>query len=97
MEDFMTWAGLLTVAGATAAVLLITQYIKPWLPKLDTRALVFILSILLTQGASFIIGTSWQEHIIMFLNAFVVATAAMGAYEVTFKKSDEAKKLNTPQ
>ena len=38
-------------------------------------------------------GSGLQLHLIALFNTFVVMTSAMGTYEVTFKKGDEAKKL----
>lgn len=92
MNELMNWTTLGTMAGATAAVLVIVQYIKPLVPKLDTRILALILSVIVLEVATAISGGGIQEYAIGLLNAVLVASAAMGSYEVTFKASDEAKK-----
>jgi len=93
MEDLQTLATLGTTVGAAAATLVIVQYVKPMLPKVDTRLMVLILAILFTQiFAIFTNAGDWPTHLIALINGFTAATSAMGTYEVTFKKSDVAKK-----
>jgi len=91
MELEYTWQILGTTAGATAAVLMIVQFVKAPLNKvwrIPTRLLVYILSALITTGARiFGVGAiTWDEVLLLLVNAFVVAMAAMGSYEVTFAK-----------
>lgn len=94
MEDLQTLATLGTTVGAAGSTLMIVQYVKPMLPKLDTRLMVLILAVLLTQIAAIWVGEGgWASHLIALINGFSAATSAMGAYEVTFKKSDVAKKV----
>lgn len=84
------WAALATTAGATAATLLIVQFIK--LPcdkvwRIPTRAIVYLIALLIMIGAQyFISGMTWKDVPLIAINAFVVALAAMGSYEITFKK-----------
>ena len=92
MNELMNWANLGTMAGATAAVLIIVQYVKPLIPKLDTRVMALILSVIVLEVATAISGGSIQAYAIAVLNAVIVASAAIGSYEVTFRASDEAKK-----
>jgi len=94
MEELMTWTSLGTLAGATAAVLLIVQYLKPLLPKLDTRILALVLSIVVLELATLIAGGTPQDYGLAVLNAILVASSAMGAYQVTFAKADAAKKAD---
>ena len=91
----MNWSTLGTLAGATAAVLLITQYIKPLLPKIDTRLIAWILAIIVLEAATAISGGVAQDYILAVLNSVLVASASMGAYQVTFSASDEIKKEAT--
>lgn len=89
-----TWATLATVAGATAATLLIVQYIKAPLDKmghLPTRVLVYVIALLILLGAqAFTEGFTWSGLPLVLVNAFVVALAAMGSYETfTPDKSTE--------
>ena len=57
MELEYTWQSLGTVTGCTAAVVVITQYIKDYLPKwLPTRLFVLILSFAILMGVG---GSGW--------------------------------------
>jgi hypothetical protein len=91
MKELMNWTTLGTLAGATTMVLLITQYIKPLLLKIDTRLIALILAVIILEAATAISGGGIQEYAIGLLNAFLVATSAMGAYQVTFKAVDDKK------
>ena len=86
--DAYTWGTLGTIAGATAATLLIVQYLKApldrWL-KIPTRLLVYIIALLILLGAQTALGpVTWIAVPLIALNAFVVAFAAVGAYETSF-------------
>ena len=90
-----TWQQLATIAGATAAVLLIVQLLK--LPidkvwKIPTRIVVYVISlIILLLATLFTDGLTVQTGLLTAVNACIVALAAMGAYEMTFRKLDEKK------
>lgn len=90
-----TWQQLATIAGATAAVLLIVQLLK--LPidkvwKIPTRIVVYVISlIILLLATLFTDGLTVQTGLLTAVNAAIVALAAMGAYEMTFRKLDEKK------
>ena len=90
-----TWAQLATIAGATAAVLLIVQLLKLPLDrvwKIPTRIVVYIISlILLLLATLFTDGLTVQTGLLTAVNAVIVALAAMGAYEMTFRKLDEKR------
>ena len=90
-----TWAQLATIAGATAAVLLIVQLLKLPLDrvwKIPTRIVVYIISlILLLLATLFTDGLTVQTGLLTAVNAGIVALAAMGAYEMTFRKLDEKR------
>lgn len=79
-----------TIPGAIAATLLIVQYLKFPLDKvwkIPTRFLVLMIALLLLGGAQAMVrGLTWSDVPLVVINAFVVALAAMGAYEVSFKK-----------
>lgn len=85
-----TWEQLATVPGAIAATLLIVQYLKfpldvVW--KVPTRFLVLIIAFgLMTLARGMVEDLRWIDVPLIAINAFVVALAAMGAYEVSFKK-----------
>ena len=90
-----TWAQLATIAGATAAVLLIVQLLKLPLDrvwKVPTRIVVYLISLVLLLLANlFTDGITVQTGLLTAVNAVIVALAAMGAYEMTFRKLDEKK------
>jgi hypothetical protein len=90
--DSYNWEMLLTTSGATAATLLIVQYLKAPLDtiwRIPTRLFVYAIALLVLFGAqAFGAGLTVQAVPLTVVNAFVVALASMGAYENTFKKSD---------
>ena len=84
-----TWDVLGTLSGATAATLLIVQYLKVPLDRLmciRTRIVVLVVAFLiLMAGKAFSGGTIvWSDVPLLLVNAFFVGLAAMGAYENTF-------------
>lgn len=87
-----TWAYLATIAGATAATLLITQFLKfpidkVW--KVPTRFLVYIIALIIMLAATaFTTGITLDNFPLCILNAFIVAMAAYGSYELTFARAD---------
>ena len=92
VEAGYDWAYLGTTTGATVATLLITQFLKLPLDKvwkIPTRIFVYIIAFLIMLGASYFTGAfSGQNIPLLALNAFIVSMAAMGSYELTFKKTD---------
>lgn len=93
--DPFTWEQLATIAGATVAVLLIVQLCKFPLDKvwkIPTRIVVFVISLVIVElAAYFTSGLTANTAILNVFNAVIVALAAMGAYELTFRKIDEQK------
>lgn len=85
-----TWQYLATIAGATAATLLIVQFLKVPLDhvwKIPTRAFVYIVAfVILTTATGFTDGLTANSFLLCLLNAFIVALAAYGGYEITFAK-----------
>lgn len=91
----MTLAYLGTIVGMTATVLLIVQYTKPmkWIKKIDTRVYVLILSVVLSVIVNvFVNNDDLLSYFLCLVNAFIVATSAMGSYQISFASSDAAKK-----
>jgi len=88
-----TWDYLVTIAGATLATLLIVQLMKLPLDKIwkvPTRAVAYVIAlIVLLLATLFTQGLTWSNVPLTMLNAVIVALAAMGAYELTFRKKDE--------
>jgi len=91
-----TWNSLATISGATAATLLIVQFLKVPLDrvwKIPTRWLVWLVGFLLLLASSAVTGVSmtWENLLLLAINAIIVALAAMGSYEATFSGSDAEK------
>lgn len=85
-----TWEQLATIAGATMATVLIVQLLKLPLDKvwkIPTRIMVYFIALIILLCATlFTSGLTIQNGILTAVNAVIVALAAMGAYEMTFKK-----------
>ena len=85
-QSLFSWGELGTLAGATAATLLIVQFAKLPLDKIwkiPTRLLVLVVAfIILLCAQIFTAGLSPESLPLIVLNSFLVAAAAMGAYEV---------------
>ena len=88
-----SWGYLATLAGATAATLLIVQFLKVPLDKvwkIPTRFFVYIIALLILLAASaFTTGLTWPGVPLTALNAFLVALTAYGSYEITFAKQNK--------
>jgi len=86
----LTWAYLATIAGATAATLIIVQFLKVPLDriwKIPTRAFVyFVALVLLLAGTYFTTGLTVNTACLTAVNAVIVALTAYGSYEITFHK-----------
>lgn len=87
-----TWAYLATIAGATAATLLIVQFLKLPLDRafgnIPTRLVAYVIAlIIMLVATAFTTGLTAENALLAVVNAFVVALAAMGGYEVTFAKA----------
>lgn len=88
MEMF-TWEYLASSAGATAAVTIITQFVKgiPYIEKLPTQLVSYVVSLAVMFAASFFTGAlTGSTAALIPLNAVVVMLAANGAYNTVSKK-----------
>lgn len=89
----LTWAYLATIAGATAATLIIVQFLKVPLDriwKIPTRAFVYVVAlVLLLAGTYFTTGLTVNTACLTAVNAVIVALTAYGSYEVTFRKIEK--------
>ena len=95
MNELLSWSSVGTLAVATAATLLIVQYIKPlpFLQYIHTRIIAYIVALLLLIFAVvFTTPTDISAYFLAIFNAFIVAAASVGTYELTFKATDTAKK-----
>ena len=93
--DPFSWEQLATIAGDTTATLLIVQLLKLPLDKvwkIPTRIVAyFIALVLMIVATAFTVGLTWSNAGLAAVNAVIVALAAMGAYELTFRKLDDKK------
>lgn len=89
ISDYLTWQFLGTMAGAVAATTLIVQFLKMPLDKVwkvRTRFVVYFIALIILFAVEFFTGKVTPERAaLIILNAIIVATAAMGTYEATFK------------
>ena len=88
-----SWQQLATIAGATMATVLIVQLLKLPLDKIwkiPTRIVVYFIALIILLCATlFTTGLTVQNGILTAVNAVIVALAAMGTYEVTFRKLEK--------
>lgn len=90
-----SWTLLTSVAGASAFTLAVVQFIKAPLDKvwkIPTRVLAYVISFAVMLASRILVeGFSLEALLYSAVNALVSGSTAIGAYEVTFKKSDAAK------
>lgn len=91
----ISWAYLRTTAGATAATILISQFLKFPLDKvwkIPTRLLVYAIALTISLVAGgFADGFNVERVCLDIFNSFVIAAGAYGGYELTFAKEDNCK------
>ena len=89
MEQIISVAYLATNAGAILFVLLVAQYTKPLLPqRFSVRLYVLILSLIILLAATAFVEPTMEGFFLAVINSFIVAAAAMGAYENTFGREE---------
>lgn len=90
-----TWEYLATIAGGTVATLLIVQLLKLPLDrvwKVPTRLVAYIIALVISLLAmQFTGGLTIESGVLAAINAVIIALAAMGAYEITFRKLQRAE------
>lgn len=83
MSEFFDWEMLGTYAGCTAAVGLITQYVKGIgvLDRIPTQIVTYVLALVLMLLASvFTGGVTLEGAVLTVFNAVVVSLASNGGY-----------------
>ena len=94
MNEFFTWAGLATYAGATALTAMFTQLFKgvKFIEQIPTRFFAYIVAAIILIAANLFAGTlTWETAGLAVVNAVVVALAASGGYDaVVGKKADDS-------
>ena len=91
MNDLMTLVGMGTFAGAVGATLCITQYVKPMLPKINARIISLAIALLIMLLVTASTGGTWAAYGLAVFNAVLIASSAIGMYELTFAKADAAR------
>jgi len=93
---FFTWESIATFSGAVAAVVFIVQLLKLPLDKvwkIPTQYVVYLVSVgILLLAQEFVPalgGLTWQTGLLCLFNGFLVALAAMSAYEVAIRRPEQ--------
>lgn len=89
-NEFISWEFLGTMGGAVAATTIIVQFLKVPIDKvgkIPTRIIVYGIALIILLFAEYITqgGITLARTSLIVVNAVLVAIAAMGAYEATFK------------
>ncbi len=88
-----TWEALGSIAGATAATLMIVQFIKAPLDRIwhiPTRLLVYLVALLLMLTAQYFSGgLNVESGVLAAVNAVMAALSAYGSYEVIFVRGGQ--------
>lgn len=95
MNDFFNWSTLATFTGCAAATALLTQFVKtlPFLEKIATQWVSYVIAVILLLGAMFFTGMlTWSSAALIPFDAVVVALSANGAYSAVVR----AVKRKTP-
>lgn len=94
--DPFAWKDLVTIPGCTLATLLFVQWLKLPLDriwKIPTRIVVYFIALILSILATYFTdGLTASSILLIMVNTVIIALAAMGAYEMSFRASDDRKK-----
>lgn len=96
--EFFDWSILGTLAGAVAAVAVITEITKnlPWINKIPTQIWSYILALaVLICAHGFTAGLTASSAVLALVNAAMVSLAANGGYEAISRLEGIAKKEPT--
>ena len=89
----VSWDQLATIGGAAMATMLIVQLLKLPLDKvwkIPTRIIVYVIALIISLLATqFTGGLTLENGLLTAVNAVIISLAAMGAYELTFKKLEK--------
>ena len=82
--ELFTWEGLASLLGAAAAVFLVVQLTKDYLPLwAPVRVYAWLWAWAILTLAAFVLGEfSWPVAVLNLFNGAIVALTAMGGYEV---------------
>lgn len=91
MNEFFTWEMLGTYAGCTAAVSIITQFIKgvPGVVKIPTQVVSYVIALVVMLCATgFTSGLTPDGIMLTVFNAAVVSLASNGTYAAVTRVSE---------
>ncbi len=93
MQVKYTWASLGTTAGCSAAVLLVTQYVKDYLPRWAAGWRCGDRRFFSWRGPGFFArsDTPSRRRLPCWRHPVTIALAAMGAYETALKEKTQGK------
>ncbi|MDR5658334.1 hypothetical protein RH915_02405 [Serpentinicella sp. ANB-PHB4] len=91
--DFLTNDFITTFAGAVIVTNIVTHFIKDYTPKwIDNKIVTLLVAMIVMLSNQFITGEiTFETMYLSFLNAFIVAAAAMGNYEILNSKMIKKK------
>lgn len=82
MEEVLSWPHLGTAVGLSAAVMVLTQILKHYIPKASPKWIALALALVITVTDQLVLGDHRPETFILsVLNAIISAGTAIGAYE----------------
>ena len=85
-ESFFDWPSLGTYAGATLAVMVVVEFTKelPGIKAIPTRLWAYIVAVALLVLSTVFTGNIDAPTVFLcFVNAVIVAMAAVGGYDIT--------------
>lgn len=91
-DSFFDWSMLGTYAGATLAVMVIVEFTKelPGIKAIPTRLWAYIVAVVLLVLSTVFTGNIDAPTVFLcFVNAVIVAMAAVGGYDITHKVKTE--------
>lgn len=82
MNDFMTWATLLTYGGCVAATILVTEWLKHVVPKVDAQIISAVVALLILVIGHVATGTFAVKDILLYVvNAIAASLASNGGFD----------------
>ena len=93
MENFLTWDVLLTFSGCVAGTVLVTEFLKKIVDRIQTQLVSFVISALILVVGHLATGTfAWAETPLYLVNAVAVSLSANGGFDAierVFGKKEE--------
>lgn len=82
MNEFMSWTTLLTYGGCVAATILVTEWLKHVMPKVDAQIISAIVALLILVIGHVATGTFAVRDILLYVvNAIAASLASNGGFD----------------